>query len=43
MTKNVTKLTKFSEKEILALHGMGQGSIPILRDALKNIKLKFKK
>jgi len=40
---SLTELTKFSEKEILALHGMGPGSMPILRNALKNRKLKFRK
>ena len=37
------KLSKFSEKEILKLHGMGPGSIPKLRSALKAERLKFKK
>ena len=36
------KLAAFSEKEILALHGMGPASMPKLRDALGEKGLKFK-
>lgn len=36
------KLSSFTEKEILSLHGMGPGSMPKLRDALKNAGLIFK-
>lgn len=36
------KLAKFSEKEILELHGMGKSTIPKLKDALKKQGLKFK-
>jgi len=35
-------LAKYSEKEILALHGMGPGSIPKLRSSLKSKKLTFR-
>jgi hypothetical protein len=35
-------LSKYSEKEILKLHGMGPSSIPRLRDALKKSGLNFK-
>ncbi|HEV7230509.1 MAG TPA: RNA polymerase alpha subunit C-terminal domain-containing protein [Bacteroidia bacterium] len=44
--KGVTTLNKlaiYSEKEILALHGMGPASMPKLRKALKEIGLAFKK
>lgn len=37
------KLSKFSEAEILALHGMGPASMPMLRNALKKEGLSFKK
>lgn len=36
------QLAKFSEGEILKLHGMGPSSIPKLRSALKTIGLSFK-
>jgi hypothetical protein len=36
------KLSDFREKEVLQLHGMGPGSIPKLRDALKAVGLNFK-
>lgn len=39
---NLTELAKYSEKEILQLHGMGPSSIPKLRDALTNKGLSFK-
>ena len=39
----IKKLAQYSEKEILALHGMGKSSIPKLTDALKKEKLSFKK
>ncbi|UVI29223.1 RNA polymerase alpha subunit C-terminal domain-containing protein [Paenibacillus spongiae] len=35
-------LSKFSEKEILKLHGMGPASLPKLRTALKEKGLSFK-
>ena len=37
------KLSKYTEKELLHLHGMGPGSIPGLRDALKEKGLLFRK
>lgn len=37
------QLSKFSEKEILQLHGIGPGSIPKLCQALKTAGLSFKK
>lgn len=37
------KLSTFTEKEILSLHGMGPKSIPTLRAALKTEGLDFKK
>lgn len=37
------KLSSYSEKEILKLHGMGKASIPILRRALEEEGLKFRK
>jgi DNA-directed RNA polymerase alpha subunit len=36
------KLSKFSEAEILQLHGMGPSSLPKLRDALQEIGLSFR-
>jgi DNA-directed RNA polymerase alpha subunit len=39
----IAKLSKFSEKEILKLHGMGPGSIPKLKMALKEKGLSFRK
>ncbi len=35
------QLAKYSEKEILALHGMGPASLPVLRSVLKAKRLKF--
>jgi hypothetical protein len=37
------KLSTFTEKEILSLHGMGPKSIPTLKSALKTEGLDFKK
>ncbi|WP_114750694.1 RNA polymerase alpha subunit C-terminal domain-containing protein [Pleomorphovibrio marinus] len=37
------KLSQYSEKEILSLHGMGKASMPILRKALEEKGLSFKK
>ncbi len=39
---SVRKLSKFSEAEILQLHGMGKASIPTLRDVLSKNSLSFK-
>ncbi len=35
-------LSKHTEAQILALHGMGPGSLPVLRSALKDKGLAFK-
>jgi hypothetical protein len=35
------KLSGYSEKEILRLHGMGPASIPVLKSALKAARLSF--
>ena len=35
------KLSTFTEKEILALHGMGSASLPKLRAALQEVGLAF--
>jgi predicted RecB family nuclease len=40
--KTVEDLAKWSEKEILQLHGMGPSTIPKLKKALKDNKLSFK-
>lgn len=39
----VQKLSNHSEREILALHGMGPDSLPKLREALRVAGLSFKK
>ena len=39
----LTMLSKYSEKEILKLHGMGPSTIPKLKDAMKKSGLNFKK
>lgn len=41
--RTLQQLSTFSEAEILQLHGMGPGSLPKLRSALKTIGLSFKK
>jgi DNA-directed RNA polymerase alpha subunit len=38
----LAKLSKFSEAELLKLHGMGPGSIPKLKLALKEKGLSFR-
>ncbi len=38
----IKKLSTFTEKEILKLHGMGPASIPTLKACLKKAGLKFK-
>ncbi len=40
---SLKQLSSFSEKEILQLHGMGPASIPLLRAALQEEQLTFKK
>jgi hypothetical protein len=37
------QLASFTEKEILALHGVGPSTLPILKKALREKKLSFKK
>ncbi|HEY8539407.1 MAG TPA: RNA polymerase alpha subunit C-terminal domain-containing protein [Steroidobacteraceae bacterium] len=39
----LAKLAKYSEQEILTLHGMGPSSIPKLRAALKREGLSFRR
>ncbi|MDR2993904.1 MAG: RNA polymerase alpha subunit C-terminal domain-containing protein [Bacillus cereus] len=41
-SQNVEELSKYSEKEILKLHGMGPASLPKLRKALEESGLSFK-
>ena len=41
--KTLEQLSKFTEKEILEMHGMGESSIPKLRAALQATGLTFKK
>lgn len=41
--KTLKQLSKFSEKDVLQLHGFGPGSIPKLKALLKNEGLNFKK
>jgi NADH:ubiquinone oxidoreductase subunit F (NADH-binding) len=41
--KTLKQLAKHSEKEILALHGIGPTSIPILETTLKEERLSLKK
>lgn len=36
------KLAKYSERDLLKLHGFGPASLPILRKALKESELNFK-
>lgn len=40
--KTLKQLSRFSEKEILALHGMGKTSLPLLKEALQKAGLTFK-
>lgn len=41
--KTVSQLSTYSEHPLLSFHGMGQGSIPKLRKALKDHGLSFRK
>ncbi len=41
--KNLKDLSKWTEKELMSLHGIGPSAIPVLRKALKESKLSFKK
>lgn len=38
----IEKLSTFTEKEILNIHGIGKASIPLLKEALKKQGLTFK-
>ena len=40
--KTLTDLSKYSEKEILSMHGMGKSTIPKLQEMLTNEELTFK-
>lgn len=40
---SLLKLSKFTEEELLQLHGMGPSSIPKLKQALKEKGLSFRK
>ncbi|HMU10625.1 MAG TPA: RNA polymerase alpha subunit C-terminal domain-containing protein [Ferruginibacter sp.] len=40
--KTLKQLSRFSEKDILALHGMGKTSLPLLKEALLKKGLTFK-
>ena len=37
------KLSKYTEEELLKLHGLGPGSIPKLKNTLKEKRLSFRK
>ena len=39
---NLVSLSKYGEKEVLQLHGMGPSSLPKLREALRKKGLDFK-
>ncbi len=41
--RSLTDLTKRTEAEVLALHGMGPNAMALLRAAMAEKKLKFKK
>jgi hypothetical protein len=41
--KSLQELSAFTEKEIMAFHGVGPPTLPILKKALKEKKLSFKK
>ncbi|WP_404443152.1 RNA polymerase alpha subunit C-terminal domain-containing protein [Sutcliffiella horikoshii] len=36
------KLSKYTEKEILKMHGIGPASLPIMRTSLEDVGLSFK-
>ncbi|PYF06815.1 RNA polymerase alpha subunit C-terminal domain-containing protein [Ureibacillus chungkukjangi] len=40
--ETLQELSKYSEKEILKIHGIGPASLPILRSSLKELGLSFK-
>ena len=39
----IEKLSDHTQKEILALHGIGPASLPVLKQALENEGLEFRK
>ncbi|MCM3388279.1 RNA polymerase alpha subunit C-terminal domain-containing protein [Ureibacillus chungkukjangi] len=39
----LTELSRYTEKEILKFHGIGPASLPIMRSALEEVGLSFKK
>ena len=39
--QTIEKLSKYSEKDILKLHGLGKASIPILKKELEKAGLTF--
>jgi DNA repair protein RadC len=39
---NLAQLSTWSEKEILALHGIGKSAIPIIKKLLETQQLSFK-
>lgn len=41
--KTVQQLAQYTQKEIMALHGMGPASLPKLKAALKDVELDFRK
>lgn len=41
--ETLQKLSKYTEKEILTIHGIGPASIPVMRAFLKEEGLSFKK
>lgn len=41
--KTVARLSKYSEADILKLHGMGKASLPVLRKALRDSGRSFTK
>ena len=38
----ITDLKKITEKQLMALHGMGPSSLPIIKREMKKLKIKFK-
>ena len=38
----ITDLKKITEKHLMALHGMGPSSLPIIKREMKKLKIKFK-
>jgi hypothetical protein len=37
----ITDLKKITEKQLMALHGMGPSSLPIIKREMKKLKFKF--